>query len=76
MKYGLVLGTSVKSIPRETDAHMVKNCLIIRHCNYEHQYLGGEYRGARGSPPKLGGVAAPSRKYREASLKGADGVVP
>src|SRR5258708_327152 len=27
------------------------------------------------SPPKLGGVAAPQRKCREASLAGADGVV-
>src|ERR1700756_2369788 len=27
------------------------------------------------TPPKLGGVAAPSRKCREASLAGADGVV-
>jgi hypothetical protein len=29
-----------------------------------------------GSPPKLGGVAAPPRKCCEASLEGADGVVP
>ena len=28
------------------------------------------------SPPKLGGVAATQRKFREASLAGADGVVP
>jgi hypothetical protein len=30
---------------------------------------------ARNSPPRLGGVAATKRKYREASLAGADGVV-
>jgi hypothetical protein len=29
-----------------------------------------------GSPPKLGGVAAPPRKCCEASIEGADGVVP
>jgi hypothetical protein len=27
------------------------------------------------SPPKLGGVAAPSKRCREATLEGADGVV-
>ena len=31
---------------------------------------------SNGSPPKLGGVAAQSRKCREASKCGADGVVP
>jgi hypothetical protein len=31
---------------------------------------------ARVSPPKLGGVAATKGKYCEASLAGADGVVP
>jgi protein SCO1/2 len=33
-------------------------------------------RYRQGSPPKLGGVAAPPRKSREATFEGADGVVP
>jgi spermidine synthase len=33
------------------------------------------WRHLDNSPPKLGGVAAPSRKYREATATGADGVV-
>src|SRR6267142_1662549 len=35
-----------------------------------------EFEGRDDSPPKLGGVAAPSRKCREATERGADGVVP
>ena len=36
----------------------------------------GKYIRNRKSPPKLGGVAAPLRKYRASDHSGADGVVP